>query len=96
MVFSYTVFNSTNNPGRISADEGIRRNIAGDYRTRCHYRVFTHRDTADQDGVGCDPNVTLNNNGLADGDGTARRWFKRMASCHDTNVRPNHHIVPDI
>src|SRR5258708_4628387 len=90
------VANRTNDPRRISSDKGIRGNVLGDYRTRSHNRVFAYRHPADNGCAGCDPDVSLNHDGLSDCGGASRRRFKGMARRDDAHVRPDHHMVRDV
>jgi hypothetical protein len=90
------VVNRTNDSRRISSDKGIRGNIPGDDRTRSHNRVFAYRHPADNRCSGCDPDVSLNHDGLSDCGCAALRRFKGMARCDNAHVRPDHHIVRDV
>jgi hypothetical protein len=74
------VANRTDDPRRISSEKGIRGNVLGDYRTRSHNRVFAYRHPADNGCSGCDPNVSLDHNGLSDCSGATPRRFKGVVA----------------
>jgi hypothetical protein len=68
----------------------------GNYRTRSHNRVFTYCHSTDNRCAGCDPDASLNHDGLFDCGGAALGRFKGMARRDDAHVRPDHDIVRDV
>src|SRR5271168_2767863 len=86
--FPSVVADRTNNPRWISSDKGIRGNVLGDYRTRRDNRVLADCYATDNGRAGCDPNVSLNHDGLSDCGGVSLGRFKGMARRDDAHVRP--------
>ncbi len=77
--------------------KSTRGNILGDDRTRSNNRIFTYGHPADNRCAGCDPDVSLNHDGLSRlCRGAALRRFKGMAGRDDAHVRPDHHIVRNV
>jgi hypothetical protein len=58
--------------------------------------VFPYSHPADNRYASCDPDVSLNSDGLSNCSGAALRRFKGMARRDDAYVRSDHHIVGNV
>src|SRR4051812_11324246 len=65
-----------------AADDGILRDVLGDYRTRRDDSALTDRDTVQDDAVRADPHVVTNHDAA-----------RRHALFPDRNIPPREHMV---
>ena len=91
-----SVANRANHSSRIASNKSIRRNILRDDGTRRDDRILPHGYATDNGRTRCDPYVSLNHDGLSNGDGPSLRRFNRMARRDEAHIRPDQNIVSDV
>ena len=90
-----SVVERSDDVSRGPSDKGVGGNIFGDHRPCRHNRIPTHRYTADYPRAGCNPDASLDHDGLGHNVRAPCRWHDGVARRDNARVRSNHNIITD-